>query len=152
MECGKQYIKYCNGVVFINQSTTKLLGAAEARRAHNPEDARSKRAAARSLYIFFLHFFVRVGLDLNWLGLSREIFQFLTNYANQTRIHYSPTSTRMHAPFKPTAARAIHLSILRFFVCGRAIETCSIYNFVNTSCTFVRGTQQYPYQAPVQGF
>jgi hypothetical protein len=41
---------------------------------------------------------------------------------------------------------------LRFFVRGRVIETCSIYNFVNTSCTFVRGTQQYPYQAPVQGF
>jgi hypothetical protein len=58
----------------------------------------------------------------------------------------------MHAPSKPTAVRAIRLFILRFFVRGRVIETCSIYNFVNTSCTFVRGTQQYPYQAPVQGF
>jgi hypothetical protein len=46
MEYDKWYITYCNAVFFIDQSTTKLLGAAEARRAHNPEDARSKRAAA----------------------------------------------------------------------------------------------------------
>ena len=46
MEFDKWYITYCNAVFFIDQSTTKLLGAAEARRAHNPEDARSKRAAA----------------------------------------------------------------------------------------------------------
>jgi hypothetical protein len=37
-----------------NNCSSKLLGAAEARRAHNPEDARSKRAAARTLFLFFL--------------------------------------------------------------------------------------------------
>ena len=37
-----------------NNCSSKLLGAAEARRAHNPEDARSKRAAARTLCLFFL--------------------------------------------------------------------------------------------------
>ena len=41
-----------------HRTSTKLLGAAEARRAHNPEDARSKRAAASFLHFWSISIFL----------------------------------------------------------------------------------------------